>query len=126
MSGKLNLEFQDLPDARSVKALTFTGRMEKVKGFIASGEDKGAGTLEEIVFKTINKSDFLFCPRCSLRRPKDKIAGYYGGYCPVCGCIMAEEGSIPCFPCSGLKVEYDAKNKIRREILWKAVTQFLL
>jgi hypothetical protein len=61
-----------------------------------------------------------------LRRPKDEIAGYYGGYCPVCGCRMVEEGLIPCFSYKGLKTEYDAKNKIRREILWKGVTQFSL
>jgi hypothetical protein len=100
--------------------------MEKVKEFIDSGEDRGTGALEGIVIKTKNKTGFLFCPRCGLRRPKDEIAGYYGGYCPVCGCRMVEEGLIPCFSYKGLKTEYDAKNKIRREILWKGVTQFSL
>ena len=126
MSGKLNLECQDPPDARNVKALTYAGRMEKVIGLIDEGGDKGAVTLEEIVFKAKCKTGFLVCPRCGLRRPRDEIAGYYGGYCPVCGCRMAEEGLAPCFPFSGLKVEYDAKNKIRREILWNVVTQFSL
>jgi hypothetical protein len=108
-----------------VKALTFTGRMAKVKVFIDSGEDRGTRALEKIDLNTKYETGFLFCPRCGLRRPKDEIAGYYGGYCPVCGCKMVEEG-LPCFLYKGLKVEYDVKNKIRREIPWKVVTRFSL
>jgi len=115
MFGKLNLVSPDLLNVLNVEAPRFTGKTEKAEGLINSEEDKGAGTMEGIIFRTKYKTGILFCPRCGLRRPKDEIAGYYGGYCPVCGCRMVEEGLIPYFPFSGLKVEYDVKNKIRRE-----------
>lgn len=41
------------------------------------------------------KTGFLFCPRCGLRKPNSELLGYYGGYCPVCGCRMKEEHYLP-------------------------------
>ena len=38
---------------------------------------------------------YLYCPRCGLRKPKNEIFGYYGGYCPSCGTRMVDEGSLP-------------------------------
>ena len=65
------------------------------KDLIAGEADKEIEAMEGIVTKNKIKTGFLFCPRCGLRRPKDEIFGYYGGYCPYCGARMVEEGSLP-------------------------------
>ena len=51
--------------------------------------------MEGIVTKNKIKTGFLYCPRCGLRKPKNEIFGYYGGYCPSCGTRMVDEGTLP-------------------------------
>ncbi len=95
MFGKLNLVFPDLRNVRSAEALIFIEKIVKVKDLIAGGTDKGEEVMEGIENKTQYKTGFLYCPRCGLRKPKNEIFGYYGGYCPSCGTRMIDEGPLP-------------------------------
>ena len=95
MFGKLNLVFQDLLIARSAVAQIFVEKIVKAKDLIAGEADKGIETMEGMENKIQYKTGFLYCPRCGLRRPKSKMLGYYGRYCPYCGSKMIDEGSLP-------------------------------
>ncbi|MGB5528896.1 MAG: hypothetical protein WBQ32_02915 [Ignavibacteriaceae bacterium] len=52
---------------------------------------------------------FLFCPRCGLRRPKEKGIKC----CPSCGCKLIEEGSLPYTLRSYSIKEVFVKNKVK-------------
>ena len=95
MFGQLNLVFQDLRNAQSAEALIFIEKILKAKDLIAGEADKGIEAMEGIVIKAKGKTGFLYCPRCGLRKPKNEIFGYYGGYCPSCGTRMVDEGPLP-------------------------------
>jgi len=70
------------------------------------GEDKN---------KTKTKTEYFYCPCCGLRRPKSKMLGYYGIYCPFCGSKMIEEGSIPYRSKSRLHSKNNSKDKSKEE-----------
>ncbi|RKY97771.1 MAG: hypothetical protein DRQ13_04265, partial [Ignavibacteriae bacterium] len=95
MLGMLNSASQDLLNAQSVEALIFIERIVKVKDLIAEEADNGIEAMDGIEIKTKGKTEFLYCPRCGLRKPKNEIFGYYGGYCPSCGTRMVDEGPLP-------------------------------
>lgn len=92
--GMLSSVFQDLWNAQSAEVLIFIGKIVKAKDLFAGEADKGIEVMDGIAIKTKSKSGFLYCPRCGLRKPKNEIFGYYGGYCPSCGTRMVDEGPL--------------------------------
>jgi len=95
MFGKLISVFPDLRNVQRAKALIFIESIWKAKHLIAGKADKEIEAMEGNVIKEQRNTGFLYCPRCGLRKPKNEIFGFYGGYCPSCGARMVEEGSLP-------------------------------
>ena len=117
MFGRLNLAFPDHPNVRSVEVQIFTERMEEEEDIIVREEDKEMECLAGNGINVKSTTGFLFCPRCGLRRPKEKGIKY----CPNCGCKLIEEGSLPYTPKSYSVKEVFINNKIKERRIMEGV-----
>jgi hypothetical protein len=115
--GRLNLAFPDHPNVRGAEVQIFTERMEEEEDIIVRGEDKGMECLKGNGINIKSTTGFLFCPRCGLRRPKEKGIKY----CPNCGCKLIEEGSLPYYPRSYSLKEVFVKNKFKERGIMERV-----
>jgi tetratricopeptide (TPR) repeat protein len=91
MSGMLNLAFPGHLNVRNVEVQIFTERMKEEEDLIVREEDRDMEYLKGNGSNIKSTTGFLFCPRCGLRRPKEKGIKY----CPSCGCKLIEEGALP-------------------------------
>ena len=103
-------------NARSVEVQIFTERMEE-EDIIVREEDKEMECLEGNGIKFKSVTGFAFCPRCGLRRPKEKGIKY----CPSCGCKLIEEGFLPYTPKSYSIKEVFVKNKVKERSIRERV-----
>lgn len=78
---------------------------------IATEEGKDREILAGNGINAKTTTGFLFCPRCGLRKPKDKGSKY----CPNCGSKMIEEGPLPYVPRSTMNKKDEHKNRIKEE-----------
>ena len=117
MFGRLNLAFPDHPNVRSVEVQIFTERMEEEEDIIVREEDKEMECLEGNGINVKSTTGFLFCPRCGLRRPKEKGIKY----CPSCGCKLIEEGPLPYSTRSYSTMEIIVKNKVKERRIMERV-----
>ena len=117
MFGRLNLAFPDHPNVRSVEVQIFTERMEEEEDIIVREEDKEMECLAGNGINVKSTTGFLFCPRCGLRRPKEKGIKY----CPNCGCKLIEEGPLPYTTRSYSIMEIIVKNKVKERRIMERV-----
>ena len=116
MFGKLNLVFRGHPNVLNVEVQIFTERMGE-EDLIVRGEDKGMEYLKGNGNNIKSTTGFLFCPRCGLRRPKEKGIKY----CPNCGCKLIEEGSLPYTQKAYSIKEVFVKNKVKERSIMERV-----
>lgn len=116
MFGKLILVFPDHPNVRGVEVQIFTERMVE-EDIIVREEGREMECLEGNRSNINSTTGFLFCPRCGLRRPKEKGIKY----CPNCGCKLIEEGSLPYTQKSYSIKEVFVKNKVKERSIMKRV-----
>ena len=116
MFGKLNLVFPGHPNVLNVEVQIFTERMGE-EDIIVRGEDKGMEYLKGNGNNIKSTTGFLFCPRCGLRRPKEKGIKY----CPNCGCKLIEEGSLPYTQKAYSTKEVFVKNKVKERSIMERV-----
>jgi tetratricopeptide (TPR) repeat protein len=116
MFGKLNLVFPGHPNVLNVEVQIFTERMGE-EDIIVRGEDKGMEYLKGNGNNIKSTTGFLFCPRCGLRRPKEKGIKY----CPNCGCKLIEEGSLPYTQKAYSIKEVFVKNKVKERSIMERV-----
>lgn len=116
MFGKLILVFPDHPNVRGVEVQIFTERMVE-EDIIVREEGREMECLEGNRSNINSTTGFLFCPRCGLRRPKEKGIKY----CPNCGCKLIEEGSLPYTQKSYSIKEVFVKNKVKERSIMERV-----
>jgi len=121
MFGRLNLAFPDHPNVLSVEVQIFSERMEEEEDIIVREEDREMERLKENGINIKATTGFLFCPRCGLRRPKEKGVKY----CPSCGCKLIQEGPLPYTPKSYSIKEVFVKNKVKERRIMEGVDSIL-
>jgi len=117
MFGRLNLASPGHPNVRSVGVQIFAEKMEEEEDIIVREEDREMERLKGNGINIKSTTGFLFCPRCGLRRPKEKGIKY----CPNCGCKLIEEGSLPYTPKSYSVKEVFINNKIKERRIMEGV-----
>ncbi len=120
MFGRLNLAFPGHPNVLSVEVQIFTERMEE-EDLIVREEGREMECLNGNGINIKSTTGFLFCPRCGLRRPKEKGIKC----CPSCGCKLIEEGSLPYTPKSYSIKEVFVKNKVKERRIMEGVDSIL-
>ncbi|MBT8379985.1 MAG: hypothetical protein KJN64_12230 [Ignavibacteria bacterium] len=104
------MEFRDQLNARNVKVQTYIEKkIMRTGNIIATEEGKDREILAGNGINAKTTTGFLFCPRCGLRKPKDKGSKY----CPNCGSKMIEEGPLPYVPRSTMNKKDEHKNRIK-------------
>lgn len=116
MFGWLNLAFAGHPNVLSVEVQIFTERMEE-EDIIVREKGREMEYLKGNGINIKSTTGFLFCPRCGLRRPKEKGIRY----CPNCGCKLIEEGPLPHTPKSYSVKEVFIKNKVKERRIMEGV-----
>ena len=113
----LNLEFQGHPNVRSVEVQIFIERMMEEEDIIVREEGREMERLEGNRINIKFATGFLFCPRCGLRRLKEKGIMH----CPNCGCKLIEEGPLPYTRKSYSVYEVFVKNKVKERRIMERV-----
>ena len=116
MFGGLNLAFPGRPNVLSVEVQIFTETMEE-EDLIVREEGREMECLKGNGINIKSTTGFLFCPRCGLRRPKEKGIKC----CPSCGCKLIEEGSLPYTPRSYSIKEVFVKNKVKERRIMERI-----
>ena len=117
MFGRLNLASPGHPNVRSVGVQIFAEKMEEEEDIIVREEDREMEYLKGNGNNIKSTTGFLFCPRCGLRRPKEKGIKY----CPNCGCKLIEEGSLPYTQKAYSIKEVFVKNKVKERSIMERV-----
>jgi tetratricopeptide (TPR) repeat protein len=117
MFGRLSLASPGHPNVLSVEVQIFTERMEEEEDITVREEGREMECLKGNGSNIKSTTGFLFCPRCGLRRPKEKGIRH----CPNCGCKLIEEGHLPYTSKSYSKKEIFVKNKVKERRIMERV-----